>query len=250
MKADHETFIRQCVEGVVEEPSEAPVRQRITGTAQAILRSMDEFWEDRLFAQVLRDELAKHTDVARDLRYGIPRQTRKVDPAGLASFASDALSQVHGFLQAILRLSDEPFKDAMGPSQVRGDPAAICYIATRIAEVYRSILEWGISWYGVYCDWSTSRRFIELMPEYLKNLVSAIERLPADIEESVRKARDLHADPSATLRVEFLVQVPEALFREIELEIDRMTGKRQPWVSRVLFVCVVAVLAVAWLFDN
>jgi hypothetical protein len=50
--------------------------------------------------------------------------------------------------------------------------------------------------------------------------------------------------------VEFLVQVPEALFREIELEIDRMTGKRQPWVSRVLFVCVVAVLAVAWLFGN
>lgn len=71
--------------------------RRISDAALAIVRSMEDFWEQRLFAQALRDEIARHADIARDLRYGVAPHIRTLDQQEFVGFASDAFSEPSGF---------------------------------------------------------------------------------------------------------------------------------------------------------
>lgn len=227
MKASHEALIQQRVDGESEEPPTDPLAQRISGTAQAILRAMNDFWEHELLAQVLRDELAAHTDLARDARYGVTLCRRQVDQQELVAVAQEFLAQALAFTETITRLFGEPLKDAVGPAGVAGDPQSICYIASRTTEVYRSALEWGLSWRSLECDWAEAQGFIELMPQFLGNVAAAIERLPTDIQDQVRAARDYIGDTPMSFEVTLTMDIPDHLQQRLDVELERMTAKRK-----------------------
>jgi nucleoside phosphorylase len=216
--------------------------QLTSPAVKAIIPSKDGFWEDALFAQALRDEISKHSDLARDLKYGISLRKRTVDQREFAVFASEAMSQASEFVKALTCLVDEPLRDARGPKGMPGDPEAICYVAARMAEVYRAALEWGISWSGLECDWRNARQFIELMPRYLGGILIAIERLPVDIEKQIEVARTYRGDAPATLRVDFTLDIPDGLQRQVEHEIDRMTGRSPSQWFRVVIAVVACIL--------
>jgi hypothetical protein len=227
MKASHETFIQQRVDGDPEEPQPDPLAPRISGTAQAILRSGDDFWEHELLAQVLRDELATHADLARDARYGVTLRRRDVEQTELVTIGQEFLAQAHAFAETITLLFQKPLKEALGPRGVPGDPEALYYIAFRVAEIYREVLTSGLSWREIECDWPAAQGFIELMPQFLGNMTSAIERLPVDLEEQVHAAREYRGESLMIFEVTLALAIPDELPERLSVELERMTGKHK-----------------------
>jgi hypothetical protein len=99
-----------------------------------------------------------------------------------------------------------------------------------------------MSWHGVECAWPLSHRFIELMPRYLSAIVSAIEALPADIDDKVRAARNYRGDLPMSFHVSLVLDIPGDIQREIMHEIHRMTRKPIKWVRIAVFVAICLIL--------
>ncbi|HEX7836848.1 MAG TPA: hypothetical protein VF469_05260 [Kofleriaceae bacterium] len=163
------------------------------------------------------------------------------------SIARQAMSQARGYGETLMQLFEEPLRDAIGLPGIPGDPQAICYIGARMADVYRAVLEWGLSWHGLECDWPESHGVIALMPECIGSIATAIERLPGDIEAQVRAARDYQGDTPMMFRVTLTLEIPEHIQMRMRHELRRMTGvtgaTRKPRVrKRWVLLALIAIV--------
>jgi hypothetical protein len=130
------------------------------------------FWEFRLLAWALANELTKAGDLKNRLRYGNPLVERESLTAGdfLDSISSrtSALSALYSAYAPIA----EALTEGLGPPGVAGDPIVILESAKRLGEIYRAAHEWSlvvastfpnpVSIYGICCRRCRSRSSVQL----------------------------------------------------------------------------------------
>lgn len=103
-------------------------------------------WEYKLFAQALSYGLQDLTDRRRDFNYGItfaaPRRLQNIEE--LFEYISLKMEQLQHTIDTISVLIHKTLPDAFGAPGVPGDADYIVYVANRLIDVYRSIIDWSL----------------------------------------------------------------------------------------------------------
>lgn len=122
---------------------ESRILERLKSESLRLALERPLAWEYRLFSQVLADEVENWCDLKRDYQLGVV--------LGLGEYL--ALEDFHPWMQArmaelkrtvaaAVTLVNEVAPQAFGPLGTHGDPETIVFVARRIGDVYRHLLEW------------------------------------------------------------------------------------------------------------
>jgi hypothetical protein len=125
----------------------------ISGKAFRIALEQQDFWEYRLFGQVLTDEIEKQADIRfqykNELRLG---QRERIAFDETYPWLMACLDELRSFADAINKLMNETLQEALGPPGISGDARAILLNAQHIVSVYTHAIQWSQRISKAYVD--------------------------------------------------------------------------------------------------
>ncbi len=103
-----------------------------------------EAWEYRLFSRVLCDELLAARYLRKDLDAGVVLGQGRGFPAtaGLAFWLRLHLDRLARTTHSINQLMNTRLPDALGPNGTLGDAEQLVYVARRLGDAYREMIDW------------------------------------------------------------------------------------------------------------
>jgi hypothetical protein len=189
-KAIHEAYVEANIGHVRVQRAEVKIAGRvISHEAARIAVERLPGWQIRLFAQLLRDEISAAEHRARDLRLGLVLSgIRAVEPEQLFTLKNSSLSDVEALADAAPTLLGTGFAEAVAANNGAGDLEALGYVAIRLGDVYRAILDWSLEWVATRCSWPEARRLIELMPRVMEDGLNQIASYPSIVDAALDAA--------------------------------------------------------------
>jgi hypothetical protein len=156
--------------------------QDLSGAALLLVVEKPFAWEYRLFGQVLNEEISRLASIKRDLNYGLAlgRAVRLGDSAEIIEWMRRKLEELISFMNSATVLANKAFPKAMGAPGEASDVEEIVYVGKRLAEFYRSILEWTIEFRHIQVEEKFSR-LLELTARMSHNMIEEIEASVVDI---------------------------------------------------------------------
>jgi hypothetical protein len=223
IKREHEAWAHAALNGLPEDPIDDPTAQRVSLVAQRIIQAQPEKWEDLFFAQVLRDEIARYSDKARDLRYGVSMTRQRLDLNSVIDLKGRSLDDAAGYAESVERLFGQAVQDAMGPEGSPADPETIAYVGSRIAAIYGAMLDWAIRWQSTACETPGAEGFLRRIAEYFGAMAATLEVLPREIEERIADAQQSRKPgETVVVTIKLTLAVPDSVLRALEAEVRRL----------------------------
>jgi hypothetical protein len=218
-KAQHEAYVLAHLGDA--EPHHAKARigdKPVSDEAARIASERMTNWPNRLFAQLIRDEIKSAANRARDLQYRIALgKLHVLQPNELFAASVDAMSSFKYLLEELKRLLETAAADGVRQE----DPDLIAYAATRFGDVYRRTLDWGLDWVHTRCTWDETHRLLEMLPMLMSDILRNIERFSDDIDATLDEAQFL---PGQRRTIDLITALPQNLVDEINLEYKRLTA--------------------------
>jgi hypothetical protein len=120
--------------------------RQLDGKALRIAVERPRGWEYLLFSTVLENELENVKDQRRDWQYGfVLGNGASLGPIEAMNAITESFDQVLQMAKIITNLHETALTSAIGPDGVSGNPDEIVYVAKRLVEVYKHVLEWKLS---------------------------------------------------------------------------------------------------------
>jgi hypothetical protein len=218
-KRQHEIYVCNAIGEM--QPQTAVARlggKTISNEAARIAANRPQRWGERLFIQLIRDEIKRSTDRARDLKYNITLDTlRVVEPGALIDALTTSCDDARKILHAFVNL----MHDALAEARTQEDPDLIVYVATRIGDIYTKVVDWGLAWNHTKCPWIETKRLLSLLPKVMCNIQATIEGISNELDMLTDLA--LASDkPNETIKLAVTFTVPGAVLEEIENELNRL----------------------------
>jgi hypothetical protein len=146
-------------------------------------------WEYRLFSRVLLDELSRLASVRKDLDYGLVlgRGLRLSRLQEVSDWAQVKLRELASFGTTAERLVNTALPEAVGAPGEPGSVDAIVYVAKRLGQVYRLVLEWT----GEFKHAQVEEDFVhllEMISTASQNIITEIEEFSVDLHRGVEDA--------------------------------------------------------------
>jgi hypothetical protein len=162
----------------------------LSGAALLLAVQRPLAWEYRLFGQVMSDEISRLASVKKDLNYGLSlgQSLRLGDPAEVTEWLQRKIGELKLFIQSLDTLINTGLPKALGAPGEPGNVEDLVYVGKRIAEVYRSILEWTVEFRRAQVDKKFSR-LLELVPKMSYNLIEEIEVFVANYNQQIDDAK-------------------------------------------------------------
>ena len=123
----------------------------------------DQYWEIRLFATVLEEELDRREPLRREIEHGLASDdVTFVDIVDLGSWALDRLDEVQRLVQTASTIVDSYMPQALGEDGVPGDPIELVAVARRLAQVWEDSARWSLRCRSVRVD-DRAERVVDLL---------------------------------------------------------------------------------------
>ena len=169
--------------------------QYLSGTALSLAVEKPFAWEYRLFSQVLCDEITRVAEIKKDLNYGLTlgKSLRLGDSAEVIKWVQRKLEEMISFVESANVLFNTAFPKAFGAPGEPGDVEEIIYVAKRLAEVYRRILEWTVEFRHIQVA-DDFRRLLELISYMSHNAIEEIEAFAVNYKQQLDDDVRLHEE--------------------------------------------------------
>jgi hypothetical protein len=163
--------------------------QDLSGAALLLVVEKPFAWECKLFSQVLNDEISRMSSIKKDLNYGLVlgKIVRLSDRAEIVEWVKKKFGESQLLVKSADALFDTASPKAFSAPGKTGDIEEIVYIAQRLAEVYRRILEWTVEFRHIQVEDNFSR-LLELIAQMSHNVIDEIEAFPADLNQQANNA--------------------------------------------------------------
>ena len=164
----------------------------LEGDALMLALRRDQYWEIRLFATVLEEELNRRAPLRREIEYGLASDNVTfVDFFDIGSWAQDRLQEAQRLGQTASTIVNSYMSQALGEDGVPGDPTELVAAARRLAQVWEDSARWTLRCRSVRVD-ERAEHLVELLSNVNANMLdelwefghSIIPRLDEAIEAS------------------------------------------------------------------
>jgi len=181
-------------------------------------------WEYTLFVQILKDKINSYRKERLDVNYRVSygKATKLDSLEELSGWMSSHISEVESTIQSLSRLVNEGLPVAFGEIGVSGDEMHIVYIATRIADGYKKLLDWTFEIRSAKTK-EDYEKIIELCSHMTDNAIPEIEvfveRIYAEINEAVSQIDSYKEE--TIIELTLTLTMPE--LNEFNKEIARLS---------------------------
>jgi len=224
-KSQHEAYVRE--HAGKEGPRRAEIKlggNRISDAAARIAMARARGWEYKLLNQMLRDEISALQNAVRDLRYRIRTQpVRSIRLRALVAELRRTNELAESLVNLITQLLGPALADAIGPPGVAGDPEAIAYVARRLGDAYKSVVDNGVQWLHTSCDWDVDNAIANMATRYLSGFASAIEGLPGQIDRAIDVASARDGEGRARVEIAVQIEIPQELADALCAQLGKIT---------------------------
>lgn len=196
----------------------------ISARAQTIVDERPLHWENRLFSQVLTDELAASAGERRDMELGITfGLVERQAPHETMRWMG---SQFHGISQiteGLANLVNVGLVDAMGPPGQPGDPEKLVYVANRIGQTYRETIAWSMRWRRLHAE-AMFDKLRELGQDAGGRLVHQLENWSRRIELAIRDILDAEIPlaPGTAVSLSVTIDLPPNWQENVSAELRKL----------------------------
>jgi hypothetical protein len=197
--------------------------QGLSGDALLLAVQKPRAWENRLFSQVLCDEISRMSDIKNDLNYGLAlgKAMKLSDRSAVLDWVMEKFGEAKLIVQSGGNLVNIALPNALGPPGKSGDIEEIIYVAKRLAKVYRRFLEWTIEFRHVLVEDEFSR-LLELSSQMSRNVIDELEAFALDyksgIDRIIQQYEESEKPQSCTITCK--LTIPD--MTEINGEISRL----------------------------
>lgn len=202
----------------------SPALQSLSPAALGILWEKPFGWEYRLFAAILRDQLASVVSLRHDLRFGIALGSiqRLRDPHETLEWFQTQLAAILKIVGNITQIFNVALQEALGPSGVAGNPDLIEYVARRAADTARAAVNWSLDFTRVDVD-EPFKPLMAIASEFSRQIVDQIWEFPNRLDAQLQIALEAKArgDPMPHLRVTIEIDTSD-VGKQAVAEIERL----------------------------
>ena len=146
----------------------------LQGNALMIALQREPYWEYRLFATVLEEELDRRATLRQEIEHNLTREyTTYVDLVDLAEWAQDRIQECSQHAQTMSAILNDYLPQALGASGEPGDPLAITQVARRFAQAWEDNARWTLRCRAVRVD------------EQAERLVHALSQINTNMREDL-----------------------------------------------------------------
>jgi hypothetical protein len=199
------------------------VLQDLSGASLLLAVQRPWVWEYRLFGQVLSDEVSRLASIKKDLNYGLAlgKSVKLGDPHEVIQWAIWKLGEMQLFVKSLNVLFNTALPKAVGAPGEPGNVEEIVYVGKRMAEVYRSILEWTAEFRRIQVDDKFSR-LLELTAHMSHNAIEEIESFVANYNQKIEDTWRRHEATKQPQSLELTLKLTLPDLTELEGELDRL----------------------------
>jgi hypothetical protein len=177
-------------------------------------------WEYLLFRQLLREQMAKYRDRARDLKYGrdLTESLRFDDVVAFGNWTSARLGDTMRILEILGGLINQALPLAFGPDGQSGNANYIAYIGQKVGSLYGELILQGLSFRRVSNELGVRPAALALA-DAIRNAADEIEDWAMGFLPKMKEALaavERHEGP-ITVDLGFTLTAPDDnLLRELE----------------------------------
>ncbi len=195
----------------------------LSPVALEILFTKPEAWGYTLFSQILRDKIESYSKERFDLRYGVNfGKAIKIDEIHeLGDWMSSHMSEAESTIQSVTRLINDGLPVAFGEPGSPGDEKHISYIANRIGEGYKKLIDWALEFKNVKTG-KEYERVVELGSHISDNAILEIEEFSKRIHKEINEAVLQIDSYTETRTIELTLTVTTPDMTEFNNEVDRL----------------------------
>jgi hypothetical protein len=166
--------------------------RNLTGEALALVFEKPLVWEYKLFCTVLAAEIDSAKPLKWDLDYSLQlgRVIRLGEPAEISQWMVTKMHEIQRLVQSASKLMNEGVAKAAGPLGQPGNPEYLVYVARRLGEIYRAILEWTLEFNHVEVDPKYSR-LVELSSLFSQDVIQQLESIPSRLDAKLTEAVEI-----------------------------------------------------------
>jgi hypothetical protein len=196
---------------------------QLQGTPLRLVIERPLYWEYRLFAHVLAQEISRAKRLRQDLTYGIAfGRGEHYDNFEVLSWIARKASAAERIVTSSGQILNVALLDALGPPGVEADPEAIVYVAQKLAESYRSAIEWAIEFQRISVD-DDFRRLVKIAARLIDNVIREIEEWSGKIHMEIEAAiASLPLPPGEQRVMEFTLTLTVPDMAEFHQELQRL----------------------------
>ncbi|MGA2060468.1 MAG: DUF4062 domain-containing protein [Thermoguttaceae bacterium] len=211
--------------------------RQLRGKALRILIDKPAHWEYIFYNQVLHDKLRELAVLKKDRDLGIisgecnrlivtkTYGIDKIDKAlSISQWVQDHIKELGLRINGMMKLfSEEVINDAFGPLGIPGNPENILYLADKLAETYRYVIEWSIKCKNMLIDDEYIKLF-NLISQGVNNVILEIENYEAELRN---KITDLIQNPpkqgeTRHISICLSLSVPEGWNESMSNELNKI----------------------------
>ena len=146
----------------------------LEGEALMLALQRDKYWEYKLFATVLEEELDRRAPLRREIEFRLAGETvTSVDILELASWMQDRVGELERFAQTAETILNDYLPPALGEDGVPGDPLELAAVARRLAHVWEDSAQCTLRCRAVRVD-DPAERLVDLLSNANANMLDEI----------------------------------------------------------------------------
>ena len=193
---------------------------QLRGGALSLAIEQPIAWPERLFSQILAEEIDSAGELKRDQEYGVSFEDAKRlhDKADLTDYVQSKMHSLIQVTSGLDRLINQALQKSLQEVGTTGDPRSLLYTARKVAAAYRQAVSWKTEFISIDAD-SRFERALRLVSEMNNNIVGEIEefstQLQMELEAGVEKVA---LGESAKIEITLVLTAPDPdpLVHEIE----------------------------------
>jgi len=152
--------------------------KHLNGRELRLIIERPSFWEHQLFSEALQREISASASLRRDWAYNLALGSEtSVRPKQFVQCFQEKNSEAQRIAGNLQTLFNRALPIAFGPAGQSGDPEGILYVAERVGNIYRSLMEWKLDFFRM----SMAEELLQLR----KLAASLIDNTITEIEEFV-----------------------------------------------------------------
>ncbi|HXQ70279.1 MAG TPA: DUF4062 domain-containing protein [Pyrinomonadaceae bacterium] len=200
-----------------------PQLANLTGTSLKLVLERPPFWEHLLFANTFVEELKLVKEYDWDVQYGVilgPGFHLK-EPSEVFDWISKQMSEGQRIVDSFSNLLNTTLPEALGPPGVSGDPIRLVYVSRRLADTYRSSLEWAREAKRVSVP-DEYQKIVLIVGEFLSKVTKSVEDMSEDLLEQLNKGIAKGQAEGGTIVIDMTLTFELRGLDEFDEELQRL----------------------------
>ena len=200
-----------------------PQLANLKGVSLTLLLERPPYWEYQLFANTFTEEIKRVKEHDWDVHYGIilgPGLHLK-EPSEVFDWISTQMSESERIVDSFSNLINTALPEALGPPGISGDPVKLVYVSRRLAETYKSSLEWAREAKKISVP-DEYQKIVSIVGGFLSKVTKSIEDFSEDLLERLNKGIAKGQAEGGTIVIDMTLTFEVHGIEEFNEEIKRL----------------------------